>query len=76
MTYKIKWRRRLFWQTRTISGHGYNPEMDRLTLYYPDGTLEELAKWSECSARLGLDWLAATKKKLEQQAGQSIPLSV
>lgn len=73
-SYKLKYRKRFFWRSLTIVGHGYNDKMDRLTVDLPDGTTREFARWSLYDCKLGLDWIAVKKRLLEKQAGQSIPV--
>lgn len=75
MTYKIKYRKFLFWKTETIIGHKYDKELDRLHIFYLDGSLKEIASWSKCDVMLGRDWLDACKKFMEKESGQSIPVN-
>lgn len=75
MTYKFKYRRHLFWRRVKIVGHRHDPALDKMVLYFLDGGIEELSKWSACDLRLGPDWLLAAKKNMEAQAGQAIPFS-
>ena len=49
---------------------------NKMVLYKEDGSLEVIAKWSECEVRLGVDWVLATKAKMEEQIGRDIKLSV
>jgi hypothetical protein len=72
MKYKLKYRRGFFWKKATVVGHGYNKDMDRLTLYFENGGLSEIPEWSKCECYLGADWALAAKKKMEEKAGQSI----
>jgi hypothetical protein len=76
--YKFKYK--LWWQigTRTVMviGHKYLPEQDKMALFLPDGGIQEVARWSKHVVTLGPDWVAFTKKNMEQQAGMSIPLNV
>lgn len=76
MTYLFKYRRRLFWKTHRVSGHVYTSDQDKLVLYFQDGSVQEVKDWKNCELRLGTDWVAAQKKMLESQTGQSIPLGV
>jgi hypothetical protein len=75
-TYRFSYRRRLFWRTFVVIGSKHEPQNDKMVLFFPDGGLREIARWSRCEARLGADWVAAMKKQMEAQAGQSIPLKV
>lgn len=76
MNYVFKYRRRLFWKSETVSGHRYEADQDKMVIYYPDGAVKELSKWSKCEVALGKDWVLAVKKNMEQKAGQAIPLAV
>lgn len=76
MTYKFKWRRILFQHTRKVIGHKYAVELDKMILYAEDGSIEEISHWKDCSARLGVDWVLATKKNVEKEVGQPVSLKV
>jgi hypothetical protein len=76
MQYKFKYRRSLFWKSVIVIGHGYNQPQDKMTLYYPDGSVQEIAFWSKCEVALGTDWVLAQKKNMEQKTGQPISLAV
>jgi len=74
MQYKIKYRRFLFWKTKTIVGH--KVEDNTLVLFYQDGGLETVAGWNRYSLRLGTDWVLAAKKNMESQSGVDIKLNM
>lgn len=74
MTYKFKYRRKYLWRTLTVNGHRYDPTLDKMILYFADGSIEEVSVWSDCDTRLGPDWVLAAKKAMEEKAGQSIPV--
>lgn len=76
MQYLFKYRRRLFWKSHTVTGHGYDQGQNKMILYYPDGSVRELSNWSRCEVALGTDWVLSVKKNMEQKAGQTIPLAV
>ena len=78
-TFSIKWKRKnsWFWKTeKKLTGVGYSNETDRYFFYYMDGTIKEVAKWSDCDCKLGLEWLAFQKKKVEKEAGQPVAFNV
>ncbi len=74
MTYKFKYRRSIFYRSFKVVGHGFNKELDRMSLYFQDGSTREIARWSKCDCKLGPDWALAVKKQMEKKAGQSIPV--
>lgn len=76
MLYKIKYRRRFFWKTLVIAQHHLLKDLDRMDLFFPDGSVLSLSQWSRYDMRLGVDWVLATKKQMEKEAGQPIALSV
>ena len=76
MTYLFKWRRCFFWRSRRVSGHHYAPEQNKMVLYKPDGSIEEIVNWEKCAGRLGTDWVLFTKRQMEKQAGTNIQLNV
>ena len=75
MSYIFKYRRNWFWSKETVKGHGYIANQDKMILYFPNGSVREIKEWSKCENQLGLDWVAATHKKMEKDANQSIPLN-
>ena len=78
-TYVFKWKRHGFFQryhTVEVIGHQYMQSQNKMVLYKKDGGVEEIVDWNHCSVILGTDWVAATKNKMEQEAGTAIPLTV
>lgn len=75
MEFKIKFRKsgKLFWRTEKVEAYRLNN--GRLSLYFKDGSIEEIANWSEYDCRLGTDWIAATKNAMEQEAAQPMSLA-
>ena len=47
----------------------------KLVVYFKDGSLQAIPKWSDCELKLGQDWKLATKLDMEKQTGQNIPLN-
>lgn len=74
--YKFHWKRRFFWKSKTVIGHSFTADQDKMVLYYPNGEVQEIAKWSKCEVYLGVDWVLAVKKNMEKEAGQAISLAV
>jgi hypothetical protein len=74
--YKFKWKRKgqWFWRTATVEGHGFNQQFDRMMIFFPDGSLKEIPKWSDCFCTLGVDWVLATKDQMEKEAGAPIKI--
>lgn len=75
MKYKFTWKKRWVWRTELVTGHRYQKEFDKMTLYYPNGALSEIPEWSKCYVRLGEDWVLAVKTQMEKEAGQKITLA-
>jgi hypothetical protein len=75
MQYVFKFRRRLFWKSFSVIGHGYDSAQDKMALYLPGGAIREIKRWRDCEVSLGTDWVLAQKAAMEKQAGQSIPVS-
>lgn len=73
--FKFKYKRGLLWKTYIVEGFGPQPG-DRLALHFKDGSILEIPEWSKCHCKLGRDFFDFQKKKMEQQAGQAIPLNV
>ena len=76
MLYKFTYRRRFFWKTIRISGHNYNKDMDKMVVYFPDGSLREIRRWKDCELKLGVDWYNQTLKQMETSIGTKIPTNV
>jgi hypothetical protein len=64
------------WKTVEVTGHRYEPSMDKFVLYFEDGSVEEIPQWSKCAVKLGKDWVDAVKSKMEQESGTSVPVNV
>ena len=74
MTYKFKYRTKFWWHTVTVVGHNYIDKQDKMCLYFQDGSLREIREWTKCEVKLGTDWVASVKKRMERESGTSIPL--
>lgn len=74
MKYRFRYKNGLFWTSKTVVGHRWDKDQDKMVLYKHDGAIEEIACWSKCSVRLGIDWVLAQKKAMEKQVGQPIVL--
>lgn len=77
MTYLFKFKRfgRIFYRRAEVIGHAYTKELDRMTLFLPNGGIYEVCQWSLCDCKLGPDWVLAKKKDMESKAGQAIPVN-
>jgi hypothetical protein len=76
MSYIFRWKRSWFWKKRLVSGHRWEEKQDKMILYYPNGSLEEISEWSKCSVRSGVDWVLAIKKQMEKESNQAINLNI
>jgi hypothetical protein len=76
MKYKFKYRKGLFWKTKTVVGHILQKDMNRMDLYLEGGAIFSIANWDKYDFRLGIDWVLATKEQLEREAGKEIKLGV
>jgi len=74
MKYCFKFRRKWFWRSLTVVGHSYVVDQDKMVLFFEGGSVREIAHWKECELRLGVDWVLAQKRALEEQAGQAVPV--
>lgn len=68
--YFFRWRRRLFWNKVKVVGHKLEVEQDKMLLYFPDGSLQEIKKWSDCEIKLDVDWVLVTERQIKEEAGQ------
>tara|TARA_R110002126_G_scaffold15812_1_gene64292 strand:+ start:29 stop:268 length:240 start_codon:yes stop_codon:yes gene_type:complete len=76
MKYKFKYKKGLFWTSVMITGHMLTRELDRMDIFLEDGSLRSIANWSKYDLRLGVDWVASTKKLMEEESGQEVKLNV
>lgn len=65
-----------FWKSITVVGTKYHEVGDRMTLFFEDGGIQEIAGFKNYDAKLGIDWVLATKEQLEKEAGQPVKLNV
>jgi len=77
MKFKIKYKRMndWFYKTETVIGSNLDKDLDRLFLYKDDGSVLELAKYSQLTVKLGTDWVLATKEKLEKESNQTVNIT-
>ena len=68
--YLFKYRRFLFCLSKKIVGQKYEETQEKMVLCSDDGCISEIAKWSNCECRLGVDWVNATKEAIRDEAGQ------
>jgi hypothetical protein len=76
MEYRVKFKDGWKWRTFLVQGHRYEQPMDKMVLYFLDGSVREIPAWSRREVVLGVDWVLAVKKRMESESGQSVPLSV
>lgn len=76
MQYNFTWKKRFFWKTIKVIGHGYDEKQNKMILYMPDGAIREISEWNKCEVSLKSDWVLAIKKDAESKAGITIPLAV
>jgi hypothetical protein len=77
-TYAFRFKRHKswFWKKETVVGHKLFPEQDKMVLYFKDGGLREIVKWSECEIRLGADWVTTVQNNMKKESGADIKLQV
>lgn len=75
MSYTLKYKRKFFWETiKNVIGHNLDStEHDRYVIYKKDEILT-IPKWSECSLKLGSDFMLFQKNEMEKEANQDIKL--
>jgi hypothetical protein len=76
MEYRIKFKDGWKWRMFIIQGHRYEQSMNKMVLFFQDGSVREIPNWSSREVVLGVDWVLAVKKQMEAQSGQSVPLTV
>jgi hypothetical protein len=80
-TYTAKYRRvtdkiRVWTKVKNLIGHKWFQEQNKMVFYFKDGSLKEVAKWTDCEIHLAKDWVLWTKEQMEREANQSIKLNV
>ncbi len=71
-TYIFYWRKGYFWQKIKVAGHNYDKDQDKMILYLPNGGLREISNWNKAECKLGIDWVAATKQSIRNEAGEQL----
>jgi hypothetical protein len=65
------------WKEAVVIGHNFHKEANRMDLYLPNGGIISIPLWGFYEMRLGSDWVAASKKSMENEAGgQRVNLNV
>jgi hypothetical protein len=73
--YKFNYRRFLFWSSKKVIGHNLLKDIDRMDLYFKDGSLYSISKWSKYDMNLGIDWVLSVKKQMEKESGANISIN-
>ena len=55
-----------------MAGHNYDKDQDKMILYLPNGGLREISNWNKAECKLGIDWVAATKQSIRNEAGEQL----
>lgn len=76
MPYMFSWKEpwSLQWKSHKVKGHRYEAGLDRMVLFYENGSIMEIPAWSKCRVKLGTDWALAVKQAMEKESGQSVPV--
>ena len=72
----VKYKKYFLWSKLTVTGHRLDKEINRMDFYLPDGSIVSIGNWSIYDMKLGVDWLLAVKKNMEEESGQTIKLTV
>lgn len=78
MEYKFTYRhyKKFLYKSQMINGHRLDQVLDKMCLFFADGSIIEIPHWKDYELKLGSDWALAVKTSLEQQSGQTIPLNI
>lgn len=76
MKYKFKYKKGLFWKSKTVSGHRLDKDNNRMDLFLEDGSIYSISQWDKYDLYLGIDWVLENKKQMEKEAGQNITLNI
>ena len=77
MHYYIRWKKKFIWHTDgPLKGHRLDKELNRMDMFFADGSLKSIPQWNKCTMKLGTDWVLFTKDAMEQEAGREIKLKV
>lgn len=76
MKYVIRFKHKsnLLWKKRTVEGHRYAQEIDKMILHFPESKIEEIPEWSKCHVKLGQDFFLAQKEAMEKETGVDVKL--
>ena len=68
--YKLKIKRKLFWKTyKNVIGHKFVKDVDKLDIFFKDKIIS-IPKYSECTLKLGADFLDFQKEEMEKEKGK------
>ena len=79
-TYSAKWKRvgrfRLLEKAKNLIAHSYDKDQNKMLLFFENGSIREIADWTNCEFFLGTDWVLWTKDQMEKEANQPVRLNV
>ena len=78
MIYSFKWRRLgkyFYTNEKNVIGHCFMEPLNRFVVRYSGGSIKEIPEWTKCEFKSGPDWHAAEQERLNEQAGQVVPLA-
>ncbi len=58
------------WHKLKVQGHKYEEDQNKMVLFLENGGIREIARWSSCECKLGIDWYVANKEQIKEEAGQ------
>ena len=74
MSYIFKYKKGFFWRKKEITGHHYIKDMDRMDIFFKNGSVYSIAGWSKYDLILGVDWVLYTKKQMEKESATTIKM--
>lgn len=73
--YNLKFKRGFFWKTlKNVKGHQLHAELDRMDVFFNDGSLLSIPQWSKITMKLGPDFFLHQKQHLESVTGQDLKI--
>ena len=77
MEFIFKWKKpgQWFWRKTKVIGYRLSSDDGRMNLFFKDGGILEIPDWNIYMCRLGMDWVLATKRQMEKEAGRDIKLN-
>jgi len=74
--YKYKKINSWIWKKEKVVGHKLIVDLDKLELYYKDGSVQQIPEYSKLLVKLGQDWVVSVEKSMKKESGLDIKAEI